>query len=82
MPISARRSSMRCVSDQSTVGIQTGSSRLNTLRRTVALVQDIAFLHAPTRTLIEADLLLNLPPKEQVRTFVPSHRKEAGPSIA
>ncbi|GAA5986870.1 hypothetical protein JCM10908_000933 [Rhodotorula pacifica] len=27
--------------------------------------EDIAFLHAPTRTLIEADLLLNLPPKEQ-----------------
>ncbi|TNY19006.1 hypothetical protein DMC30DRAFT_418305 [Rhodotorula diobovata] len=27
--------------------------------------QDIAFLHAPTKTLIEADLLLNLPPTEQ-----------------
>ena len=29
------------------------------------LLQDIAFLHAPTKTLIEADLLFNLPPTEQ-----------------
>lgn len=28
--------------------------------------QDIAFLHAPTKTMIEADLLLNLAPHEQV----------------
>ncbi|GAA5939304.1 hypothetical protein JCM3775_007183 [Rhodotorula graminis] len=27
--------------------------------------QDIAFLHVPTKTLIEADLLMNLPPTEQ-----------------
>lgn len=27
--------------------------------------QDIAFLHIPSQTLIEADLLLNLPAKEQ-----------------
>lgn len=42
----------------------------------VGFVQDIAFLHAPTRTLIEADLLLNLPPKEQVRTLVCSLRSK------
>lgn len=42
----------------------------------VGLAQDIAFLHAPTRTLIEADLLLNLPPKEQVSTHVSSLQRE------
>lgn len=30
------------------------------------VLQDIAFLHAPTKTLIQADLLFNLPPTEQV----------------
>ncbi|GAA5829244.1 hypothetical protein JCM3766R1_001034 [Sporobolomyces carnicolor] len=29
------------------------------------LNEDIAFYHAPTKTLIEADLLMNLPPQEQ-----------------
>lgn len=32
-----------------------------------ACPQDIAFLHVPTRTLIQADLMFNLPPTEQVR---------------
>lgn len=33
--------------------------------------QDIAFLHAPTKTLIQADLLFNLPPTEQARPDYP-----------
>ncbi|KAK4703291.1 hypothetical protein P7C70_g2925, partial [Phenoliferia sp. Uapishka_3] len=32
--------------------------------------EDVAFLHAPTKTLIEADLLFNLPCHEQVRSFI------------
>lgn len=71
MPTSARRSSMRCDRKHCAMGIQAEGSQLNTLPRCPAIAQDIAFLHAPTRTLIEADLLLNLPPKEQVRTLVP-----------
>lgn len=36
-------------------------------------VQDIAFLHVPSKTLIEADLLFNLPATEQVcfNSFIP-----------
>lgn len=30
------------------------------------LAQDVAFLHVPTKTLIEADLMFALPPTEQV----------------
>lgn len=33
--------------------------------------KDIAFLHKPTKTLIQADLLFNLPANEQVRLFSP-----------
>jgi len=31
--------------------------------------KDVAFLHKPSKSLIEADLLLNLPANEQVCTF-------------
>lgn len=33
--------------------------------------QDLAFLHKPSGTLIEADLLFNLPANEQVRRVPP-----------
>lgn len=45
--------------------------------RSQSVRQDIAFLHKPSKTLIEADLLFNLPPKEQARRTNPrSQRRE------
>lgn len=30
---------------------------------------DVAFFHAPSKTLVQADLMMNLPPLEQVRLY-------------
>jgi hypothetical protein len=37
--------------------------------------KDVAFYHPSTKTMIQADLLFNLPPTEQVESFVESHAK-------